>query len=83
MRRPPEYPPEALRLELTGRSLLVFTVTAEGSIEKTGLFRSSGFTLLDQASVAHLDKCVAAFMAAAQPKLPSGTYILPILWRIE
>jgi len=81
--RPPAYPQEALRSELTGRSLVVFTVTAEGNLENPGLLRSSGHAVLDEAALSHLNRCIAASTAAEQPKLPQGRYALPLLWRIE
>ncbi len=82
-RRPPAYPVVALRNEQTGRSLVGFTVTESGSIENPALLRSSGHTVLDQAAVGHLLKCIALLPPDYQPKLPVGRYALPLLWRIE
>ena len=82
-RRPPAYPAVALRNEQTGRSIVAFTVTESGAIENPLLLRTSGFTVLDQAAFAHLVKCIALFPPDHKPKLPVGTYVLPLLWRIE
>jgi TonB family protein len=62
---------------------VVFTVAESGSIESPGLLRSSGHAVLDQAALAHLIKCIAEFPLDHQPKLPVGTYALPLVWRIE
>lgn len=82
-KRPPAYPSDALRKELTGRTLLVFSVSPEGKIQSPGLLRSSGHPALDQAALAHLSMCIAMQEGQSPPPLPPGRYALPHVWRIE
>jgi TonB family protein len=82
-RRQPAYPRAALREEQEGQTLVAFTVTAAGDIEQPALVRSSGYPLLDQAALAHLNKCIAAFVPQRDAPLPPGRYALPMVWRLE
>lgn len=82
-RRPPEYPAESLRSGQEGRSLVAFNVTEEGDIADPALYRSSSHKLLDQAAIAHLNACIASFEKSGNPLLPTGLYVLPLVWRIE
>ncbi|WP_425259546.1 TonB family protein [Rubrivivax sp. RP6-9] len=83
VRSAPRYPVEALRLELSGRTVVGFRVTTEGGIEGPMLRHSSGHDVLDRAALAHLDRCIARFRATEQPRLPPGSFALPLLWRID
>ena len=60
-----------------------FVVAADGVITGPTLRQSSGHTTLDSAALAHMTGCIARFRASEPPRLPAGTYALPLLWRIE
>ncbi len=82
-RRPPPYPNEAQRLDLQGRTLVVFTVTSEGLPEAPRLMRSSGHAILDNAALVHMVSCIQQFTPAESAPLPAGQYALPMEWRLE
>ena len=82
-RKPPEYPIEARRLDLQGRTMVLFAVSAEGVPEEPRLMRSSGHVVLDQAAVKHLSSRIKQFVATSSERLPAGRYALPMEWRIE
>ncbi|MFC5498596.1 energy transducer TonB [Caenimonas terrae] len=81
--RQPAYPARALRNDEQGASLVGFTVSPTGHIEDPGLLRSSGHGLLDQAALAHLNKCIASVTTQPDAALPPGRYALPMVWRIQ
>lgn len=82
-RQPPEYPLRARRLNLQGRTLVLFTVGAEGLPQEPRLMRSSGHAVLDNAAVAHLGACIAQLVSTGSERLPAGRYALPMEWRLE
>jgi len=49
--RPPSYPAEAVRRGLEGTVLLRLHISAQGQVERVGVFESSGHELLDQEAV--------------------------------
>jgi TonB family protein len=82
-RRAPVYPPDALRAEMSGRSLVSFVIRADGRPDSPKLHRSSGYSLLDEAALRHLEGCLTSFVYDESEVLPSGLFILPLSWRIE
>jgi protein TonB len=46
-----EYPDLALRQGIQGNLVLRFTILGDGTLEKTSLIRSSGFSVLDREAV--------------------------------
>ncbi|MBP6902874.1 MAG: TonB family protein [Burkholderiaceae bacterium] len=82
-RRLPAYPAQALRSEQEGETLVAFTIDAAGRAAAPALLRSSGHKILDEAALAHLEKCLAQHGEASTEALPAGRYALPMLWRLE
>ena len=82
-RRAPAYPPAALRAEMSGRSLVSFIIGPDGRPGSPRLHRSSGYALLDEAALRHLEGCLASFSFNESEVLPSALFILPLSWRIE
>lgn len=82
-RRAPVYPDEALRAEMSGRSLVSFIIGVDGRPGSPDLHRSSGYRILDEAALRHLERCLNSFNQAEGEALPSGLFILPLSWRIE
>jgi TonB family protein len=82
-KRAPAYPQAALRAEMSGRSLVSFVIGADGRPDSPKLHRSSGYSLLDEAALRHLEGCLASFVYNESEVLPSGLFILPLSWRIE
>jgi protein TonB len=82
LRKQPTYPVAALRQGLSGRTTVAFSISPEGAIENQAIARSSGHVMLDQAALAHLQKCVTSFDVAKEPQLPTGRYALPLVWRL-
>jgi len=82
-RRAPAYPPAALRAEMSGRSLVSFIIGADGRPGSPRLHSSSGYALLDEAALRHLEGCLASFSFDESDVLPSALFILPLSWRIE
>jgi TonB family protein len=83
VRRAPAYPPQALREELQGRSVVAFSVSASGVPEAPAVLQSSGHRLLDQAALQHLARCIEAHAHAPGGPLPPGRFSVPVLWRLE
>jgi protein TonB len=83
LQQPPIYPSLALRTGLEGRTLLRFAITAEGGVQPSVVDQSSGHALLDEAALAHFERCRAGVIAQAGAALPVGLYRLPITWRLE
>ena len=81
--KPPAYPIEARRLDLQGRTMVLFAVSVEGVPEEPSLLRSSGHAVLDHAAIKHLSLCIRQFVATSTERLPAGRYALPMVWRIE
>jgi protein TonB len=79
----PDYPTEARRMGLQGRTMVLFTVSAEGKPEEPRLMRSSGHLVLDRAAVRHIDRCIKQYTVTASEPLPAGRYALPMDWRLE
>lgn len=82
-RRPPPYPDEALRMDQQGRTIVSFEVSSLGIAEKPALGQSSGFPLLDTATLEHLQRCIENTATVTAGQLPKGKYALPMVWRLE
>lgn len=54
---PPAYPTEARRYELEGRTIVELLVGEDGSVQEKRVFASSGWTLLDEATLAAMGAC--------------------------
>jgi TonB family protein len=82
-RTPPPYPASALRDGHEGRSVVGFRISAYNFLQDVTLASSSGHESLDQAALAHLERCRAAALQRDNPFPPEGRYQLPVNWRIE
>lgn len=63
---PQEYPREARRYEIDGRTTMRFSVGQDGKVAAASVARSSGWKILDDAALANLTQCV--FPADKQEK---------------
>lgn len=54
--RPPVYPRQAIRRRQEGTATIHVKISSEGTVQQIKLFRSSGFSLLDQAAIAAVRK---------------------------
>ena len=62
----PEWPLEARRYEIEGRTRLSFRISPEGRIVDAAVDRSSGWALLDEASLRALHTCTYTAQQAAE-----------------
>jgi TonB family protein len=84
LRQQPPYPPEALRSDWTGRTMVAFSIADDGTPDGAELATSSGHALLDAAALTHVRHCMATARARTPAEtLPSGTFRVPYVWRIE
>ncbi|MCI0483779.1 MAG: energy transducer TonB [candidate division NC10 bacterium] len=74
--RAKQYPPEARRQGMEGTTEVEFQVAKDGSVKEVMVVRSSGFPILDQASVETIKR------AGPLPFVP-GTIRLPITYRLR
>lgn len=79
----PEYPMQARRQNLQGRTMVLFDVSAEGVAQTPRLMRSSGHAVLDHAALTHMASCIGQHTASGSERLPAGRYALPMDWRLE
>jgi protein TonB len=70
------YPARARRLEMEGVTEVQFRITRDGTVEGVTVVKSSGFPLLDRASVETIKR------AAPFPPIP-GTIRVPISYRLR
>jgi TonB family protein len=77
----PEYPKEALRYELEGKTTLRYTMSPEGRMVDVTVTKSSGWRLLDEATVTFVSSCALPpeQIAAFQGK----TYPLQYVWTLD
>jgi len=74
--RAKQYPPEARRQGMEGTTEVEFQVAKDGSVKEVMVVRSSGFPLLDQASMETIRR------AAPLPVIP-GTIRIAISYRLR
>jgi TonB family protein len=78
---PQTWPREALRYEIEGKVRVKFRVTPDGHVSDAAILKSSGWPLLDQASLQAASTCTYApdRAAAAQGR------VLPVefVWRLD
>ncbi|MFN3450399.1 MAG: TonB family protein, partial [Roseococcus sp.] len=80
--RPPEYPPRALDLGLSGTVLVRALVSPEGETQETRIWRSSGHALLDAAAVAAVRRW--AFEPARSGGRPVPAWVeVPVHFRLD
>lgn len=77
----PEYPKEALHYELEGTTTLRYTMSPEGRMVDVTVAKSSGWRLLDDATVTFVSSCALPpeQIAAFQGK----TYPLQYVWSLD
>jgi TonB family protein len=78
LRRAPDYPPAAQRLELEGLAVVGITIAADGKPLQPTLVQSSGAGLLDRAAIDHATRCIDQNPTSASELLPTGTFRLPL-----
>ncbi len=71
--RPPVYPRRAIRHGQEGTATLHVKIASEGTVQQINLFRSSGFTLLDQAATTAVRKW--AFEPAMHNGFPMDAWV--------
>jgi TonB family protein len=76
---PRVWPKEAIRYEIEGDTLLTFRIAPDGAVADAAVARTSGWTLLDEASLANLRTCRFA------PRQATGAGKAPVQynWRLE
>jgi TonB family protein len=80
--RKPEYPPQSLRLEEEGVSLLGFLVRADGTVARSVVLNSSGSANLDTAALDELSKCT--FEPGADGDTPAEMWTaVEYVWTID
>jgi protein TonB len=80
--RPPDYPPRALDLGLTGTVLVRALVSPEGDTQETRVWRTSGHPLLDAAALAAVRRW--AFEPALNRGRPVPAWVeVPIHFRLN
>jgi protein TonB len=80
--RPPDYPPHALDLGLTGTVLVRALVSPEGDTRETRIWRSSGHPSLDAAAVAAVRRW--AFEPARTGGRPVPAWVeVPVHFRLN
>ncbi|MCS0583858.1 energy transducer TonB [Massilia pinisoli] len=77
----PEYPKEALRYELEGKTTLRYTISPEGRMVDVTVTKSSGWRLLDDATVAFASSC--AFPPEQIAAFQGKTYPLQYVWSLD
>lgn len=78
---PRAWPKEAIRYEIEGNTTLTFRVGPDGAVVDAAVARTSGWTLLDEASLANLRTC------RFDPRLDNGagkaSHSVQYNWRLE
>ena len=77
----PEYPKEALRYELEGKTTVRYTMSPEGRMVDVTVAKSSGWRLLDDATVTFVSSC--AFPPEQIAAFRGKTYPLQYVWRLD
>jgi TonB family protein len=77
----PEYPKEALRYELEGKTTVRYTMSPEGRMVDVTVAKSSGWRLLDDATVAFVSSC--AFPPEQIAAFQGKTYPLQYVWNLD
>jgi TonB family protein len=77
----PEYPKEALRYELEGKTTLHYTISPEGRMVDVTVAKSSGWRLLDDATVTFASSC--AFPPEQIAAFQGKTYPLQYVWSLD
>jgi TonB family protein len=78
----PKYPPESLKADEQGATVLRMYVTAAGELRGVSLVTSSGSPRLDQAAIDGLGRC--RFRPATRAGQPvDASFTLRYAWRIE
>jgi TonB family protein len=77
----PEYPKEALRYELEGKTTVRYTMSPEGRMVDVTVEKSSGWRLLDDATVAFVASC--AFPPEQIAEFQGKTYPLQYVWSLD
>lgn len=80
--RPPNYPHRAVRYGQEGTATFHAKISSEGKVQQINLFRSSGFTLLDQAAITAVGKWV--FEPALHNGIPIESWVeVPVNFVLE
>lgn len=77
----PQYPKEALRYELEGKTTVRYTMSSEGRMVDVTVAKSSGWRLLDDATVAFVSSC--AFPPEQIAEFQGKTYPLQYVWSLD
>jgi len=77
----PEYPLEARRYELEGITTLRFRIGPDGQVLDAAVAKSSGWALLDDASLRTLRACT--FPAGAATRAKGAFHPLQYVWNLE
>ena len=77
----PVYPKEALRYELEGKTTMRYTMSPEGKMVEVTVVKSSGWRLLDDATVAFASGC--AFPPEDIAAFQGKTYPLQYVWSLD
>jgi TonB family protein len=77
----PAYPKEALRYELEGKTTLRYTMSPEGRMVDVTVVKSSGWRLLDDATVTFASTC--AFPPEKTAAFQGKTYPLQYVWSLD
>jgi TonB family protein len=77
----PQYPKEALRYELEGKTTVRYTMSPEGRMVDVTVARSSGWRLLDDATVTFVSSC--AFPPEKIAAFQGKTYPLQYVWHLD
>jgi bla regulator protein BlaR1 len=78
----PEWPKAALRNENTGTVTLKFLIGVDGKVKDSTLFKSSGFSLLDEAARSGISKC--SFKPATDDGVPVEEWMaMQYVWTLK
>lgn len=77
----PEYPKEALRYELEGKITVRYTISPEGRMVDVTVAKSSGWRLLDDATLTFMSSC--AFPPEEIAAFQGKTYPLQYVWNLD
>ncbi|MBY0332352.1 MAG: energy transducer TonB [Acetobacteraceae bacterium] len=80
--RPPDYPPRAIELDITGTVVVRALLTPEGDPQQARVHRSSGHTMLDAAALAAVRRW--AFEPASRDGRRIAAWVeVPVHFRLQ
>ncbi len=79
---PPDYPPQARRLNQQGRTLLRARVNAQGQVEQVQIVESSGFPALDQSALRAVERWQFTPARQGDSAIPSWVTV-PIVFSLS